>query len=229
MKIKNRNIAIGVLIILTGLLLLLHNIRVFYLDEQLFWGLGLIILGVVFLRVNQLHSPRKSILIPGILLLIIGLFILLDALFYLPGGLIGTCFLWIVAAIFLTIYIHNNKRWAAIMPGGLFFILGIVVLLGAFHILAGDILWFIFLAGISLIFWYLFLIKDDVNKLHWALFPALLLTIFSFFILSQVWATQLTSFLFPVSIIFCGVFLLINSFWKQVIPKSTDLTTSEEE
>jgi len=209
MKSRHQHVAIGALIILIGLLILLHNIRVLYLSEQLFWGVGLIILGGIFLRVYNRKSPQKSIMFLGILFLIIGLFILLDTLFYFPGDLIGTFFLWIGGTIFISSYAHNNHRWWTLIPGGVLLILGIIVALNAFHLLMGDILWFIFLLGTSLIFWYLFLIKDEINKLNWALYPAFLLTIFAFFTLSFIWESRLSDVLFPISIIFCGVYLLI--------------------
>lgn len=215
MKILHQHLTMGVAIIFIGLVLLLHNIGVFYLDEQLIWGLGLIILGGIFLRVYQRKSRQKIVLIFGILILIIGLFILLDEFFYIPDGLIGSLFLWTLAAMFISIFIHNNHRWWAILPAGILLVLGFIVALDAFRLLQGEILWFIFLAGISLIFWFLYLIKDDVNHLSWALFPAFLVTIFSFFILSLIWENQLSEILFPTSIIFCGAYLVIRNMMQQ--------------
>jgi len=215
MKSKDKHIIVATLIILIGVLILLHNLRVLYLDEQLFWGIVLIIVGGIFLRVYNRTSPRKSILIVGVLFLLLGLFITLDAIIFFPEDLIGTFFLWIGGTIFISIYIHKNDLWWAIIPGGIFLILGIIVALNAVRLLEGDILWFIFLLGISLIFWFLFLIKDKKNKLDWAIYPAFLLTIFSFFILSLIWESQLSNILFPASIMFCGAYLLIKNVWNK--------------
>ncbi len=222
MRPKHQHVMVGIVIVLLGVLLLLHNFRVFYLDEQLFWGIALIILGGVFLRVHNRKSPRKSILILGIIFIIIGLFTSLDAFVFVPEGLIGAFFLWIGGAIFISIYVHNNDRWWTIIPGGIFVILGIIVALNAFRLLMGDILWFIFLFGISLIFWFLFLIKDEKNKLYWSIYPAFLLTIFSFFILSIIWESQISDILFPISIISCGTYLVIKNVGQKrhILPES---------
>jgi hypothetical protein len=230
MKAKYQHIILGVLIILIGVLLLLHNFRVLYLDDQLFWGIALIILGMIFIRVYNRTSPRKSILILGILFLLIGLFTTLDAIIFVPEDLIGTFFLWIGGAIFLSIYIHKNERWWAIIPGGIFIILGFIVTLNAFRLLEGDILWFIFILGISLTFWFLYLIKDEKNKLNWAIYPAFLLTIFSFFILSLIWESQFADILFPISIIFSGAYLVIKNLWnkKQILLNSEQQEIGEK-
>ncbi|MFX0140386.1 MAG: hypothetical protein ACFFDN_42500, partial [Candidatus Hodarchaeota archaeon] len=119
MRSKYLHIVIGVLIIIFGVLLLLHNLKVFYLNGQLLWGITLIILGGIFLRVHNRKSPKKSILILGIIFIIMGLFTSLDSFFFVPEDLIGTFFLGIGGAIFISIYVHNNDRWWAIIPGGI--------------------------------------------------------------------------------------------------------------
>lgn len=206
---------IGLLIIVIGVLLLLQNLRILNLDEQLFWGIALIVLGGIFLRVYNQTSPQKSLLILGIIFLLGGLFTSLDAIFFFPGDLFTTAILWFGGAIFISFSIHKNERWWAIIPGGTFIVIGVIVVLNAFRLLEGDILWFIFLCGISLIFWFLYLTKDEQNRLNWAIYPALLLAIFSFFILSLVWENQLSETLFPISIISCGAYLVLKNLWKK--------------
>jgi hypothetical protein len=212
---------IGLLIILIGVLLLLQNLHILSLEEQLFWGIALIILGGIFLRVYKHTSSIKSLLILGIIFLLVGLFTSLDAIFFFPGDLIATAYLWFGGAIFISIYIHKNERWWAIIAGGIFIVLGVIVAINAFRLLEGDILWFIFLSGTSLIFWFLYLTKDEKNRLNWTIYPALLLAIFSFFILSLVWENQFSESLFPISIILCGAYLVLKNLWKkkQILPE----------
>lgn len=207
-----------------GILVLLHNLHVIDLNEQLFWGAGLIILGGIFLYFYNRTLPKKNMLIPGIFFITIGLFTSLDALFYVPEALIGTFVFWITGAIFISIYIDKNNRWWGIIPGGTFLILGVILALNALQLLTRGILWFIFFFGISLIFWFLFLIKDLENKLDWTIYPAFLITIFSFFILSIVTESRFSDILFPLSIIFCGTYFLI----KNALYKNQKLVKSPE-
>ena len=215
MKSKYWHLIIGLVIILIGVLLLLQNLLILNLEEQLFWGIAFIILGAIFLRVYNRTSPQRSLLILGIIFLLVGVFVSLDAIFFFPTQLFTTAFLWFIGAIFISLYVNKNDRWWAIMPGGILIILGVIVALSAFHLLEGNILWVIFLAGTSLIFWFLYLTKDEQNRLNWALYPALLLALFSIFILSLVWKNPFIETLFPVSIILCGAGLVLKNFWKK--------------
>ncbi len=215
MKSKYLHVIIGALIIFFGILLLLHNYQVLYLDAQLFWGIAFMVLGVIFIKIYQFSMPRKYPLLLAIFFFITGFFIILDTYIYIPDNLIFTIFFWIISAVFIAIYVHNNKQWWAILPGGIFIILGSIVALNAFRLLEGNILWFVFLSGISLIFWFLFFIKDEVNKFGWTIYPAFILTIFSFFILSLFWNNQVGDVLFPISIIICGAYLIIKNIWHE--------------
>jgi len=215
MKSKCQHVTIGTIIVFIGVLLLLHNFQALYLDAQLLWGIAFMVLGGIFIRIYQRSTPRKNPLLLAIFFFIVGLFIILDTFIYMPDNLIVTFFCWIIGAIFIAIYVHNNNQWWAILPGGMFVILGSIVALNAFRLLEGNILWFVLLSGISLIFWFLFLIKDKMNKLGWTIYPAFLLTIFSFFILSLIWNNQIGDVLFPISIIFCGAYFIIKNMWRK--------------
>ena len=211
MRSKRLQLILWIVIILIGILLLLHNLQLFYLNEQLLWGSAIIVLGGIFIRIYKKRFPKRNILILGIIFLIIGLITTLDSVIIIPDDLIVTIFLWSGSAIFISIYIHRNESWWTIIPAGVLMILGIIVTLDAFHLLGGDILWFIFLLGMSLIFWFLFLIKDDKNNLDLAQYPALFFTIFSFYILSFSWKSLLADILLPISIITCGFYLMMKN------------------
>ncbi len=214
MKSKYLHIIIGVVIVLSGVLLLLHNFQVLYLNAQLFWGIAFIILGGIFIRFFRRRRLAKNLLLLAIFFFMLGVFIILESFIHMPENLILTFFCWVIGIIFFVIYIYNNQQWWAILPGGVFVILGSIVALNAFRLLEGNILWFVLLSGISLIFWFLFLIKDEMNKLDWTIYPAFLLTIFSFFILSLIWNNQIGDVLFPMSIISCGVYFILKYFKK---------------
>ena len=76
----------------------------------------------------------------------------------------------------------------------------------------------------SLVFWFLYLIKDEKNKLEWANIVAAILTIFSFFVLSNEWDDKISEILFPISIILCGGYLIVRGFLtdKQQVNKQKE-------
>lgn len=223
MKSKYPHIIIGMVIILVGILVLLHNLQFIYVSEQMIWGIGFIILGSFFIYFYRQTASKKSILIPGILFFLLGFFTILDSLFSIPEALIGTLVLWITGTIFIAIYLNKNSSWWAVIPGGILVLVGVIVALDAFRLLTGSILWFVFFSGISLIFWFLFLIKDQTNKLSWAIYPAFLIMIFSFFILSIVLENRFGDVLFPISIISCGVYFLIKNARQKTILQTDQL------
>lgn len=210
MTTKNQKFLFGILIVLSGLILLLNNFRVFNLNGEFWWGAAMAILGAVFLLAYDSDNAKKGARYAGMVFIFLGVITMLDSFDFLPSDIIGTLFLWGFGVFFISIYIRNNDRWWVIIPGGILIVLGFVVLLEAFQLLDGDILGFVFLLGTSLVFWFLYLIKDEKNKLGWAKIAAILLTVLSFFILSEAWDNQIAEILFPLSIILCGAYLMIS-------------------
>jgi len=219
---KYQQLFIGVLIILIGTLILIYNLGILYLDDQFVWGIAFIVLGAVFLGFYYRKSLPGNVRSFGILFLIIGIFLILDSLLEFPQDLLGALFLWLIAAAFISIFVRHSHRWWAIIPGGIFITLGFIVVIDTFHLLAGDLLWFVFLLGTSLTFWFLFLIKDDKNRLHWAIYPAIGMTLFSFFTLSLVTESLFGDILFPLSVIGTGILLLGRALWQKQPPVSNE-------
>ena len=224
MRSNNQKIIFGALIILAGILLLLNNFRLFDLDGQFWWGIAFAALGIIFINVYHQNSKRKGPLVAGIILLVIGFFSIIDSLDFFPDHLIGVFLLWGLAAIFISVYVRHNERWWTIIPGGAFIILGFLVLVEEFRILNNDFFGFIFLFGMSLVFWFLFLIRDENNKLEWAKIVAVILTIISFFVLANEWDSKIADILFPLSVIFCGAYLIFRGFLtdKQQVNKQKE-------
>jgi len=210
MHSKNNKIMLGIFALVVGVLLLLNNFRLFQIDDELWWGIAFITLGILFINVYRRNTIKKGPLVVGIIFLILGTFSILDSFRFISDGFIGVIFLWGLAAIFISIYIRNNKRWWAIIPGGAALILGFLVLVEEYRILDNDYFGFIFLFGMSLVFWFLYLIREDKNKFGWAQIVAIILMVVSFFVLSEEFDSQVTDILFPVSIIVCGGYLIFK-------------------
>ncbi len=214
MQSKKISLFIGVFIILFGLLLLFDNVGVIYLAGSFWWGLIFFALGMIFLNVHKQQERKKGPLVVGIAFIILGIWMVIESFVYIPDDILGSLFLWVVGLIFISIYIRYNQRWWAVLPGGLFLVGGFVVFLDAFSLIDNDFLGFIFMMGISLVFWYLYLIRDEQNKLAWAGIVGLILSILSFFILSQESDSKIADMLFPLVIIISGAGLIIRGTKK---------------
>ncbi|MFZ5518963.1 MAG: LiaF transmembrane domain-containing protein [Candidatus Zhuqueibacterota bacterium] len=212
MIFKTRQFTIGISIIVIGLFVLLTNLQVISFDSQFYWGLAFLLLGVVSLNIFSLNTVRRGRLIFGIILIIIGLLMILDSLNFVPDGVQSALFFWAGAALFIAFYIRNNRHWWSIIPGGLFIIFGTLTILEDSRLFEDDMLWVVFLAGLSLIFWFLYLIKDEANQLDWTIRPALVFTIITVTVMFLTWTDQFEALWFPVAVILLGGYLVISKF-----------------
>ena len=210
MKAINQKLIFGLLIVFLGLIILLNNFHLFDIDDQLWWGIAFAVLGFVFINVYRRSPQKKGPLVVGIILLVIGHFSMFDALGIISDNFFGVFVLWGLAAIFIVIFIRNNERWWAVIPGGALLILGFLKLIEEFRILDNDFSGFIFLFGMSLIFWFLYMTRDDKKKFGWSQIVAIILLIVSLFVLAKEFNSQAAEILFPVSIIVCGCYLIIK-------------------
>ena len=70
---------------------------------------------------------------------------------------------------------------------------------------------FIFFFGVGLTFGFLYLIKDEENKLRWAQYPAIFLLLFSFFLLLVSEEGLLADMALPVALILLGAIVAIKA------------------
>ena len=216
MHSRNHKIILGFIIILIGVLILLNNFRLFRFDDQIWWGIAFCVLGIIFVNVFRKNKLKKGPLVVGIIFLLLGIFSILDSLNIVSDDLIGAFVLWALGLMFISLYVRHNNRWWAVIPGGALLILGSLVLIEGLRILSDDFFGFIFLLGMSLVFWFLYLIRDEKNKMEWTKVIALILLVTAFFVLANEWDNNLAHILFPLSIIFCGGFLIIRGLLTEI-------------
>jgi hypothetical protein len=163
--------------------------------ENMTGPIFLFIFAMGFLGLSFLSRKNWWSIIPGGFFLSAGVAASLDNL--IPESyLTGTIFLFILAATFFTLVAFSKKRWWAIMPGGLFFSLGLVVMLDNliphedFAVLPislkmGFFVWVLIL-GLAVTFGILWLMRKT-QPTNWAKYPAvvLLVTAILAFILSS--------------------------------------------
>ncbi|MDW7679411.1 MAG: hypothetical protein SCK70_02535 [bacterium] len=215
MDAKHQRLIFGVLVIVAGLLLVLNNLKLFAISPSFYWGIMLVIFGLIFFRIHQQLPRRKTTLIFAIAFFIIGVWMILDSLFYLPDDILGALLLWSLGAVFISAFIRDNRRWGWVIPAGVCLVLGAIVVIDAFRLLDNQFLGFIFLLGVGLTFWFLYLIRNEKNKLSWAGIVGAIIVILSFYVLSTEWNSPISDVMFPLSLIFFGAILVIRGVQKK--------------
>lgn len=95
------------------------------------------------------------------------------------GALFAWLLYWGVGAIFAALFLRAPSRWWAVIPAGSFFTLGVVELIGRASWGGPSAQGFVFCLGLAATFGFLFLIRNEINKLQWAKVPAIALAVIS--------------------------------------------------
>jgi len=196
----------GILLIAVGVLLLLDTLGVF----QFAWGMligPLIGLGgLVFLAVFILFKKEWWAVIPGFILIAVGLSIFMDQQVQdFSGRWGGLIFLGILGLAFLLVYITHPGNWWAIIPAGVLITLGGISVLDVADWLQGGLLFL----GLALTFGLVYILPKPAGKLKWALYPAAILLVISIAVFLGV--ENLINFVWPVALLVAGGYVVYRA------------------
>jgi len=208
MKLLNSRAVWGGLLILVGLLLLLENftsLRIGSLFIAILFGF----VGLAFLSTYLQNRSSWWMLLPGVILLALGVMIALDDLApALSGAVTGAFFLGSISLAFWLVYLTNRSQWWAVIPAGVLLTLAFIAgLEGLFR--EAD-LGGLFFVGIGLTFALLGLLPNQGINLRWAFIPAGILILFGLLISTA--SAGLINYVWPVLFILAGLFLLLRNF-----------------
>lgn len=114
--------------------------------------------------------------LPGGFLAIVGLVALISGT-RVGSALLAWLLYWGIGATFAVIFVKQPARWWAIIPAGAFFSMGLVALIERIDLGGPSSQGFIFCLGLAATFAFLYLIRNEANKLQWAKFPAIVLLV----------------------------------------------------
>lgn len=151
---------------------------VVYLDTlriQSEWGGGLVLfsVGLPFLLIYLVK--RGSFwwaLIPGGILTVLAMITILSL--GVPGEVVGTLVLWLIALAFWIVYWVNRRNWWAIIPAGTLTVVGLMPLL-SFSDLPGQFIGGVFFVGLSAVFGLIYLLNRRDPRMFWPVYPAAVL------------------------------------------------------
>ena len=208
-KILSTRLFWGLLLILAGVLLLLDTFDIFK-GGDLFWTIVSAFAGVLFISSYVTNHDNWWALIPGTILLTVSATIGLTS--FLPGfsqtNLVGILILGGIALSFLLIYLVNQRNWWAIIPAGVMATLGVVSVfdIGAMGAASGGI----FFLGLGITFGLVAILPNPVGQMRWAWIPAGILALIGILILIA--AENLINYIWPAAFIIAGIYLIYRAF-----------------
>jgi hypothetical protein len=202
----------GVLLIIGGIIFLLDNLGIFTIGEA-FWGVILGIGAIGFLSVYLSNRENWWALIPGMTLLSVSALIIINAIF--PGdtgALGGVIVLGGIGLAFLLIYLTNRENWWAIIPAGVMLTLSVVVLLG--EAFSGIEVGGIFFLGLGLTFGLVAIIPTPHGQMKWAFIPAGIMIVMGLLITAAL--SPLINYIWPSALILAGLLLVFRAYiWRR--------------
>ncbi len=205
MKAFNWRLIVGGLLVLVGIMALLDLVMVIPFTGVL-WGIMFIAAGVGFLAFLMGNRAAWWALIPGIILISLGVLILVDSFFpNASDGLGGIIFLGGAAIAFWLVYLRNNSMWWAIIPAGVFTSLSLTVLVDEFTRFDGGV---IFLLGLAATFALLPILPGLPGNRQWPWIPAGVLFMVS--LLTLFASTNSLSYFWAILLIGVGIFLILR-------------------
>jgi uncharacterized membrane protein HdeD (DUF308 family) len=205
MKLTNWRFIVGGLLVVVGLLALVDTLTVIPFTG-IMWGIIFGLAGLSFIVYLLGNHKAWWAVIPGMVLLALGIVILVDTIFPGQGDRItGFIFLGGIGAAFWMVYLMNRNFWWAIIPGGVMGTLALTVLVDEFTRVDGG---FIFLFGLGITFALIAILPGLKGNRQWPLIPAGILIIISFLTLFS--SLNWMSYFWAVILIVAGLFLIVR-------------------
>ena len=219
MRISHSALVWGPTLIVLGVFLLLQQQGIIRVPVP-FWAWLFGGLGVLFLLTALFNSSLWGMLIPGFILLGLGVVVFLSTSTSTSGNVVGSVFLASVALPFWVVALTRRSNWWAIIPAGVITVLAAMPLLAEAW-LSGQVVGAVFFLGLGATFGLVRLATIGRSDMGWTWYPALILGGIGLVMLAsgdaQVW---------PVVLIAIGAVLLIRS----LIPRrSASIEPSEPE
>ncbi len=211
MKILSSRIFWGLVLVIGGVLLLLDTFGVIE-GGAIFWTIISAFVAILFLSFYATNQEHWWALIPGTIFLSISAVIGLNE--YLPGfnerNLSGTIILSGISLSFLLVYLAEHSNWWSIIPAGVIATIALVsyMEINSTMFVTGGI----FFLGLGLTFALVAILPTSIGQMRWAWIPAGILCLIGLIILISV--EQYINYIWPSVLIVMGIFLVGRSFLK---------------
>jgi hypothetical protein len=205
---QKQGILLGSAIIAIGVLALLINLGVIAHLDNLTLGCGLLLVSFLFFRIYHADRQKWWALIPACLCAFLGVVMVVQTFWDFAGELVGAGFLWACTIAFGYIFSRNKQHWWAVIPAGICFTLGSVVLISGFDLLDNDFEAVVFFLGLGLTFVFLWSQRGDGIATDWAMIPAVVMIALALMIYIENVRWLDWEIALPVLLIGVGLFLV---------------------
>jgi hypothetical protein len=211
MKILSSRIFWGLVLVIGGVLLLLDTFGVIE-GGAIFWTIISAFVALLFLTFYATNQEHWWALIPGIIFLSISAVIGLNE--FLPGfnerNLSGTIILSGISLGFFLVYLVEHSNWWSIIPAGIIATIALVsyIEINSTMFVTGGI----FFLGFGLTFALVAILPTSTGQMRWAWIPAGILCLIGLIILISI--EQYINYIWPSVLIVMGIFLVGRSFLK---------------
>ncbi len=200
----------GVLLIIGGVLFLLQNLFFARHGVEFIMAVLFGAGGCAFIYLFLQNRARWWAVIPGFALLGLGTLMIAEQV--LPGKLGsmvgGPIFLGALGLSFWIIYLNKREHWWAIIPGGVLLTLALVAFVdAAFPEVDTGSIFFL---GLGATFALLYVVPTAEGRISWAIYPAAVMLILGLVVAAQ--QATLLQYVWPLALIAAGLFLI----WRTV-------------
>ncbi len=193
----------GLLLVVGGILFLLQNMGIFELNNVV-WAVLLGLAGLFFLSVVVTNRSNWWAVIPGLILVYLGILIVLDqAVPAFTNNYGGAVLLLVIGFSFWLVYFVNRMNWWAIIPGGVLITLAVVTALQ--RSFSGFQMGGVLFIGLGLTFGLLAVIPFPHGKMRWPLIPAGVLLLIGLLIAAA--TSSILRVAWPIALILLGIYL----------------------
>jgi hypothetical protein len=211
LKLLESRIFWGVVLIIGGVLFLLQSLFGIQLGG-LFWSIVFVLGGLFFLSVFFANRANWWAIIPGFTLIGISATIVTGELFPSLAGTRGGSFvLGAIGLSFLVIYLLNREFWWAIIPSGVLLTLAIVISLESLLTDTGFVS--LFFLGMALTFAIVALVPNPEGRMQWPWIPAGILGLMG--IIFGAFSGEFMVYLVPLALILGGGILIFQTLRRR--------------
>jgi hypothetical protein len=209
MKLSRVRIVGGILLIAFGVLSLLSNLGIFVGGLDLFWALLFGAGGALFLYIFLGNREQWWAIIPGFVLISIGLLIALERFTpWLGGDWGGMLVVGAIGLAFWSIYFVKREHWWAIIPGSVMLTIALIIGFSSVLESVGIDTGGVFLLGLGVTFGLIAFLPSPQGRMRWALIPAGILLVMGLLITAA--AADLLGFVGPAALILVGLYLILR-------------------
>jgi hypothetical protein len=196
----------GIILILGGVLFLLQSLGTINFSG-LFFALVFVIVGLAFTYEFISNRDHWWAIIPGLVLLSIGVLITVAELFPALADYVGgSIILGGIGLAFLLVYLVRPAFWWALIPAGT--MLSLAAITGLSNFVNGEAVGGLFLLGLAVTFAILAFIPTPMGKMRWPLIPAAVLFIIGAGLVSA--SADIFKYIWPILLILAGLYLFLR-------------------